>query len=293
MSVPRQHGGTQFESRRESLDDPELPSWRELGERGEGSRCTSELRGQGIRGDSQPACGVDQPDEPARSLDAESRRHAVLRESSRGHDRSAVCVRERHELGDRRVEVVGDHPDAASCDEHERRVEDVLARRPEVNVLCGTSVCGTGVRGTSVRGSDGRSQVGQQGDDRVSTAARTAGDIRDVDLDSPRDVPDELGCGIRYQPDLRLRRRESDFGVEHCAQDREIPGFVGDGCPGPGGGEQAEVGAGRRRAARHGARPAGLIRSQGRPSPPYLEGHHPEGGCRGAATRLVHALPSG
>ena len=92
--------------------------------------------------DSERSPRVDHTDEPAGGLQPERRRHRLLQEGARGHRRRPVRAGERSAPGGQPIELREDEVERSTSDEHRRRVDDVLARRPEVDVVGGVAADG-------------------------------------------------------------------------------------------------------------------------------------------------------
>ena len=132
VRVPGEHG----------LREPELlcvePD--DLGclvsESGEGSCGAAELRCEPLvsHGGESPA-RLEHRDEPACRLQPERRRHRLLEEGARSHRRRAVGTGERGTSVGEPVELREHEFDGTARDEHRGRVDDVLARRAQVDVV--------------------------------------------------------------------------------------------------------------------------------------------------------------
>ena len=77
---------------------------------------------------------MDDPDEPARRLQPERRRHGLLQQRAAGHDGGAMLLGELRARARHAVELGDDDRRRVARDERGRGVEDVLARRAAMHV---------------------------------------------------------------------------------------------------------------------------------------------------------------
>ena len=95
-----------------------------------------ELDGESLvpdRSEAHPS--LEHRDEPARRLETEGRRHGLLQERPRRHRRRAVRADELRAAAREPVELVEHERGRPARDEHRGGVDDVLARRAEVNEI--------------------------------------------------------------------------------------------------------------------------------------------------------------
>ena len=194
-----------------------------LGQRGERSRRPAELDGQSRLGKlAQTPPRIEKPDEPACRNEAERRRHRLLEQRPRRHRRAPVSPCEPRALLGGSVDVAQDVRDALPGDEHRSSVEDVLARRAEVDELL-------------VLVPDARAQRADERLDRVPHRASLVDQL--VPAECVRlgaHLGDHLGGRGGDSPHRGARRGERALHVEHRPQ----PRLPRDGIADRGGDEQ-------------------------------------------------------
>ena len=106
--------------------------------------------------------------EPAGRLEAERRRHRLLKERSCGHRRRAVSAGELRTSVGEALELCQHEPDGATGDEHRGRIHDVLARCSEMDEVSGLVA-------------DGRPELADERLRRVSDPSPVFGEPRGVE----------------------------------------------------------------------------------------------------------------
>ena len=167
----------------------------------ERSRGAAELRGQAQL--CKPPARVDDPDEPARSLQPERRRHRLLEQRPARGDRGAMCVGELRGRVRHAVELGNDDRRRVARDERGRGVEDVLAGGAPVNLI---------------------RALAQPAHERLDGIARAAA------VPILRGGPRRSGWGHVW--DFRLRNG-GRIPVSHGADARSVRGDLRDTSPGP------------------------------------------------------------
>ncbi len=183
IRVPRKDRLCESEVLRVEADDLEPP----IAERRERPCRAAQLRCEALLSYGLDArARLDHRDQPARGLEPERRRHRLLEERACGHRRRPVSPRERGAPGREPIELREDEVERPTADEHRRRVDDVLARRAEVDVVGGVAdrsaqLANQRLRGVSdlaARVGDGRGveQLGaaRSGDPRSSVLGNQA-----------------------------------------------------------------------------------------------------------------------
>ena len=160
VRVPRQRRHGQLELPRERVDDAHavVPQRRERPGR------PAELHREAALTDLlETRAGIEQRDEPAGRDQAERGRDRLLEERSRRHRRRAVLAGERRARVCCRVDVSQHQSHRVAGDEHRRRVEHVLARRPQMDeALVLLADAGTERTDERLRGVADRTSVVQQ-----------------------------------------------------------------------------------------------------------------------------------
>ena len=158
---------------------------------------TAQLDGEPLVADSDERCSrLEHGDEPACRFEAERDRLRLLQQRPPDHRRDAMGVRELRALLGNGPEALQDQPQHPARDEHRRRVQDVLARRAEVDVL-GRAV----VPDRLSQGTDERL-------DRVARRATLLGERRRVERLGPAGGDDRFPGLLGDDPRGHLRTRE-------------------------------------------------------------------------------------
>ena len=130
--MPGEHGLGEIQLPGEDADDLQ----RVVPEGGERPRGAAELCRQTLGVDGrEPPARLERGDEPARRLEPERGRNRLLEEGARCDRRRAVVTSETGASVCEPVELREHERPGTTGDEHRRRVDDVLARGPEMDVV--------------------------------------------------------------------------------------------------------------------------------------------------------------
>ena len=174
-------------------------------ERSERSRCAAELRRQRDRDRREAGPGLHETDEPTGRLEPERRRHRLLQQRACGHHCVPVLSRDARAFVRCAGELVVHELRRALRHQHGGRVDDVLARRAEMD-------------GARMGLADPRPQRANERLGRVSGGAALHCELGDVVQRRITCVGDRSGSLLGEDAGPALRAGERALGVEHRAQ---------------------------------------------------------------------------
>lgn len=184
----------------------------------------------------EPVPRVQHERPPPRRLQPEGRRHGVLREGPARHHRVPVRGGEPAQRSRRPLQVRQDQVQRAAGDQHQRRVQDVLAGRAPVDIW-------------PVLLADRRRQIRDQRNHRIAAPSGAQRDRPDVEVRRGDGGHRRRRRG-RGEPESRLSTGQRRLGIEERPQKRAVRGRRRRGGAHPPGGEQpgVRVGLGTDRA---------------------------------------------
>ena len=181
-----------------------------VSEGGEGSRGATELGSEALVADGcESPTRLEHGEEPPRRLQPERRRHRLLEERARRHRRRAMSAGELRAAVREAVELGQHERGGVPRDEHRSRVDDVLARRSQVDVL----------------GRVGPHRSPELADERlgrVPDGAAVICDARSVEEIGTARLADPRGGVRRDEADCDARLRQGVLRIEHPLQPRSI-----------------------------------------------------------------------
>ena len=156
--------------------------------------------------------GVEHQMQPGGRLQPEGDRHGVLGQGAPGHRCVPVPLGESGQAVGARQQVVFDAVQRRRAQQHQRRVQDVLAGATAVHVL----------GGGRVDGPDRGGELLDERDDGVGRLAHARSHRREVDASRHGGGPDGRRRARGNHAQLGLRLGQSDFRGEHGGQQRVV-----------------------------------------------------------------------
>jgi hypothetical protein len=218
VRVPRRGDGREAQPGGQTVRKVEGRDCRAGGQHGAGGEGAGGSPGLHRQVESfQPARGGGQPGEPLRGLEAEGERQRVLGQAAAHAERVGVPFREAGQRRGRCGQLAQQATDGVPGQQHEGRVEHILAGQRGVDGADGAD-------SGRVQRPDLRAEIGQQRDHRVGAALGAHGDVREVVAAHVRRCCHHRGRAGRRQACFFQDRGPRGLDPEDGGEHRPVPG---------------------------------------------------------------------